>query len=324
MSSRLASRNKPGLAHGHRGWGRIWWAAAVNMPRETNAMALEGAPHYGLAEAELRAMPTVYRPDLFKGKIVVVTGAGSGFGFAIASLFARLGAGLAILGRNEERLLKAKTFFESLGAPVYAEALNIRDPERCTAYIANVWRKHSRLDVLINNAGGQFPQPALDFKPKGWTAVIDNNLNGTWYMMQAAAKSWVERKAAGAIVNIVADFWRGMPGIAHTAAARAGVAYLSKSVAVEWAPLGIRVNCIAPGVLETSGFAHYPPEGLKTYTEANPMRKAGDVWDVAEAAVYLAAASAKFITGEVLTVDGGQQCWGDPWPTGRPDHFKLG
>ena len=287
-------------------------------------MALEGAPHYGLTEAELRAMPTVYRSDLFKGKVVVVTGAGSGFGFAIASLFARLGAGLAILGRNEERLLKAKTFFESLGAPVYAEALNIRDPEGCTAFIANVWREQSRLDVLINNAGGQFPQPALDFKPKGWTAVIDNNLNGTWYMMQATAKSWVERKAAGAIVNIVADFWRGMPGIAHTAAARAGVAYLSKSVAVEWAPLGIRVNCIAPGVLETSGFAHYPPEGLKTYSEANPLRKAGDVWDVAEAAVYLAAASAKFITGEVLTVDGGQQCWGDPWPTGRPDHFKLG
>jgi NAD(P)-dependent dehydrogenase (short-subunit alcohol dehydrogenase family) len=115
-----------------------------------------------------------------------------------------------------------------------------------------------------------------------------------------------------------------MPGIAHTAAARAGVAYLSKSVAVEWAPLNIRVNCIAPGVLETSGFAHYPPEGLATYRQANPMKKAGDVWDVAEACAYLAAPSAKFITGEVLTVDGGQQCWGDPWPTGRPEHFRVG
>jgi NAD(P)-dependent dehydrogenase (short-subunit alcohol dehydrogenase family) len=143
-------------------------------------------------------------------------------------------------------------------------------------------------------------------------------------MMQAAAKAWVERKSPGVIVNIVADFWRGMPGIAHTAAARAGVAYLSKSVAVEWAPLDIRVNCVAPGVLETSGFAHYPPEGLETYAEANPMRRPGDVWDVAEACVYLAAPSAKFITGEVLTVDGGQQCWGDPWPTGRPEHFKIG
>jgi citronellol/citronellal dehydrogenase len=115
-----------------------------------------------------------------------------------------------------------------------------------------------------------------------------------------------------------------MPGIAHTAAARAGVAYASKSVAVEWAPHGIRVNCIAPGCHETSGFAHYPPEGARTYLEANPMRRTGDAWDVAEACVYLGASSGKFITGEVLTVDGGQQCWGDPWPTGRPDHFRIG
>jgi citronellol/citronellal dehydrogenase len=287
-------------------------------------MALQGARHYGLTDEELRAIPTVYRPDLFKGKAVVVTGAGSGFGFAIATLFARLGAELAILGRNEGRLAKAKAFLESLGARVYAETFNIRDHERCAAFIGNVWRELGRLDVLINNAGGQFPQMALDFKPKGWTAVIENNLSGTWYMMQAAARAWAERKAPGVIVNIVADFWRGMPGIAHTAAARAGVAYLSKSVAVEWAPLNVRVNCIAPGVLETSGFAHYPPEGLATYPQANPMKKAGDVWDVAEACVYLAAPSAKFITGEVLTIDGGQQCWGDPWPTGRPEHFRVG
>jgi len=287
-------------------------------------MALEGARHYGLTDAELRARPTVYRPDLFKGKTVLVTGAGSGFGFAIATLFARLGADLAILGRNEERLAKAKAFFESFGATLYAEAFNIRDHARCVAFVANVWRELGCLDVVINNAGGQFPQMALDFKPKGWTAVIDNNLNGTWYMMQAVARAWAERQLPGVIVNIVADFWRGMPGIAHTAAARAGVAYLSKSVAVEWAPLGIRVNCIAPGVLETSGFAHYPPEGLKTYKEANPMKIAGDVWDVAEACAYLAAPSGKFITGEVLTIDGGQQCWGDPWPTGRPQHFRVG
>jgi citronellol/citronellal dehydrogenase len=287
-------------------------------------MTMQGVPHYGLTDEQLRALPTVYRPDLFKGKTAIVTGAGSGFGFAIATLFARLGADLAILGRNEERLFKARAFLESLGARVYAEALNIRDHERCLAFVGNVWGKQGHLDVLINNAGGQFPQMAIDIKPKGWNAVIDNNLNGTWYMMQAAANAWVERKSPGAIVNIVADFWRGMPGIAHTAAARAGVTYLSKSVAVEWAPLGIRVNCLAPGVLETSGFAHYPPEGLATYAEANPMKKAGDVWDVAEACVYLAGPSAKFITGEVLTVDGGQQCWGDPWPTGRPDWFKVG
>jgi citronellol/citronellal dehydrogenase len=286
-------------------------------------MAIEGAPQFGFTEKQIRDMPTVFRSQLFKDTTVIVTGAGSGFGLAIAGLFARLGANLGILGRNQERLNKAKQFCESLGAKVYAETFNIRDHERCALFVRQVWQEFGRLHVLINNAGGQFPQLALDFKPKGWNAVIDNNLNGTWYMMQAAARVWAGHTSPGSIVNIVADFWRGMPGIAHTAAARAGVAYLSKSVAVEWAPLEIRVNCIAPGVLETSGFAHYPPEGLKTYSQANPMRRAGDVWDVAEACVYLAAPSGKFITGEVLTIDGGQQCWGDPWPTGRPAHFNM-
>ena len=302
-------------------------------------MAIEGAPHFGFTVEQLAALPTVYRSDLFRGKVAVVTGAGSGFGLAIACLFARLGADLAISGRHVERLAAAKTFLEGFGGRVYSHTFNIREPESCVSFIANVWRELGRLDVLVNNAGGQFPQAALDFKPKGWTAVIDNNLNGTWYMMQAAARQWVERQspdrqtlepkspegaAAGNIINIAADVWRGMPGIAHTAAARAGVIYAAKSVAVEWAPYGIRVNCIAPGCLETSGFAHYPPEGAKTYKEANPMRRTGDAWDVAEACVYLGSTSGKFITGEVLTIDGGQQLWGDPWPSGRPDWFKVG
>ena len=286
-------------------------------------MAIEGADHFGFTPEELAELPTVYRSDLFKGKTVVVTGAGSGFGLAIACLFARLGADIAITGRNEERLERARRFLAGFGGRVHQSRFNIREPDACRAFVGETWEALGRLDVVVNNAGGQFPQAALDFKPKGWAAVIDNNLNGTWYMMQAAAQAWVERKSGGNIVNIVADFWRGMPGIAHTAAARAGVTYASKTVAVEWAPHAIRVNCVAPGCHETSGFAHYPPEGAATYKQANPMLRVGDAWDVAEACVYLAAPSAKFITGEVLTVDGGQQLWGDPWPTGRPPWFQL-
>lgn len=286
-------------------------------------MAIEGADHLGFTNEELAAQPTVYRDDLFKGQTVAVTGAGSGFGLAIATLFARLGADLAITGRNEERLGKARAFLEGFGGRVSQHLFNIRDAEADAAFVADIWKDHGRFDVLVNNAGGQFPQAAIDFKPKGWNAVIDNNLNGTWYMMQAAARQWIDHAAPGAIVNIVADFWRGMPGIAHTAAARAGVTYVSKTVAVEWAPHNIRVNCVAPGCLETTGFAHYPPEGAATYKEANPMKRVGDAWDVAEACVYLAARSGKFITGEVITVDGGQQLWGDPWPTGRPAWFKI-
>ncbi|MES1989522.1 MAG: SDR family oxidoreductase [Pseudomonadota bacterium] len=278
--------------------------------------------HFGFSDEELKALPTVYRADLFSGKTVVVSGGGSGFGKAIACLLARLGANVAICGRNEEKLAATVSLLESIGAQVFSRSLTIRDPDQVDGFIEAVWDKFGALDLLVNNAGGQFPQMALDFKVKGWNAVIDTNLNGTWYMMQSAARQWVDRKTPGSIVNIIADIWRGMPGIAHTCAARAGVAYLSKSVAVEWAPHRIRVNCVAPGVCETSGFVQYPPEGLKTYPSANPMLRVGDAHDIAEAVAYLASPGAKFITGEVLTVDGGEQLWGDPWPPGRPDYFQ--
>ena len=277
---------------------------------------------FGFSDEELKALPTVYRADLFSGKTVVVSGGGSGFGKAIACLLARLGANVAICGRNEEKLAATVSLLESMGAQVFSRSLTIRDPDQVDSFVEAVWDKFGALDLLVNNAGGQFPQMALDFKVKGWNAVIDTNLNGTWYMMQSAARQWVERKTPGSIVNIIADIWRGMPGIAHTCAARAGVAYLSKSVAVEWAPHRIRVNCVAPGVCETSGFVQYPPEGLKTYPGANPMLHVGDAHDIAEAVAYLASPGAKFITGEVLTVDGGEQLWGDPWPPGRPDYFQ--
>ena len=280
-------------------------------------------PKFGFTDDELREMETVYRPDLFAGQTVIVSGAGSGLGKAIAALFAKLGANLCICGRNEERLAEATAFFESLGGKVFSHIMSIRDPEQVDAFIEKSFEAFGGVDVLVNNAGGQFPQAAIDFSPKGWNAVIDTNLNGTWYMTQSVAKRWIEDGTAGNVVNIVADIWRGMPGIAHTAAARAGVVYLSKSIAVEWAPHNIRVNCVAPGCCETSAFALYPPEGAASYEQSNPLLKAGDAWDIAEAAVYVAAPSGKFVTGEVITVDGGQQLWGDPWPTGRPDYFKL-
>jgi len=278
---------------------------------------------FGFSAAELAEKPTVFASDLFKGQVVVVTGAGSGLGRAIAALFARLGASLAICGRNPEKLEAGAEYLRSFGGEVFSYQMTIRDPEQVEAFVDAIHERFGRLDVLVNNAGGQFPQAALDFSAKGWNAVIDTNLNGTWWMTQAVARKWVESKTQGNIVSIVADIWRGMPGIAHTCAARAGVIYLSKTLAVEWAPHGIRVNCVAPGCNESSGFANYPPEGSATFKESNPMRHAGDEWDIAEAVAYVAAPSGKFVTGEVLNVDGGQQLWGDPWPTGRPDYFKI-
>ena len=289
-------------------------------PAPTQATAQR---RFGFTDEELAAQPTVFRPDLLKGQVALVSGAGSGIGRGIAYLFARLGAALVLCGRDPVKLAETEQGLQRFGNPVLSRAMTIRDPEQVASLMDVTWAEFGRLDVLVNNAGGQFPQKALDFSVKGWNAVIDTNLNGTWYMMQQAALRWRERQQPGCIVNIVADIWRGMPDVAHTCAARAGVVYLSRSVAVEWAPLEIRVNCVAPGCVETSAFALYPPAGAATYYESNPMLRAGDVQDVAEACVYLAAPSGKFITGEVVTVDGGQQLWGDPWPLGRPENFRL-
>lgn len=244
---------------------------------------------FGSSREDLSKRATVYASGLFTGKTVVVTGAGGGLGLAIAALFARLGANLAINGRNEGKLASAREFLGGFGGEVFAMPMTIREPEQVEDFFAKTNQEFGAIDVLVNNAGGQFPQAALEFSPKGWNAVIDTNLNGTWWMMQSAARHWVEHKQPGSIVNIVADIWRGMPGIAHTCAARAGVIYLSKSVAVEWAPHDIRVNCLAPGCCESNGFHNYPEDGAQTFQDSNPMRHAGDEWDVAEGVVYLAA-----------------------------------
>lgn len=286
--------------------------------------SIEESSKFGYSDVELRNLESVYRSDLFTGKKIIVSGAGSGLGKAIATLFAKLGADLIICGRNEEKLVNAADYLKSFGGGVSAHVMSIRDPEVVNTFMNDAWAAFGGVDILVNNAGGQFPQAAIDFKPKGWQAVIDTNLNGTWYMTQSAARRWIDTAMPGNVINIVADIWRGLPGIAHTAAARAGVIYLAKSIAVEWAPHDIRVNCVAPGCCETSAFSLYPKEGAASYEEANPMLHAGDAWDIAEACAYLAAPSGKFITGEVITVDGGQQMWGDPWPTGRPDYFKIG
>ncbi len=278
---------------------------------------------FGMSDSDMLNRATVYAPELFAGKTVLVSGGGSGLGKATAVLFARLGASVIICGRDQQKLATARQLFADNGLAIDSHALTIRDADSVDRMIAAVWAKHGRLDVLVNNAGGQFAQPALEFTAKGWNAVVDTNLNGTWYMTQAAAKRWVGNRQSGNVVNVVADIWRGLPQMAHTAAARAGVVYMSKTVAVEWAPYDIRINCVAPGCCESSAFSRYAPEGRATLYQSNPMLKAGDEWDVAEAIVYLAAPSGKFITGEVITIDGGQQLWGEPWPAGRPDYFEF-
>jgi citronellol/citronellal dehydrogenase len=277
----------------------------------------------GFSNAELAAHPTCYRADLFAGQVVIVSGGGSGLGKAIAWLFGRLGAKVAICGRKPDKLDAALGPMRTAGIEAEAFPCNIRKPEEVEAFFAAVERRFGGVDILVNNAGGQFPQPAIDFAPKGWLAVIETNLSGTWFMMQAAARRWRDSGVKGAIVNIVTVTERGMPGVAHTCAARAGVIALSRTVAVEWAPLGIRVNCVAPGSIETDGMNVYTEEARAGFRRSNPMLHMGDAFDVAEACAYLAGASGKFITGETLTVDGGGRFWGDFWAAGEPAYFKA-
>ncbi len=277
---------------------------------------------FGRSDEELATMPLTFRHGLFGGQVVLVSGAGRGIGKAIAYQLARLGAKVALCGRDEARLNNTAEKLRALGADVLAHPMSIRDPDAVAKLYDAVWAKFGVLDVVVNNAGGQFPQAAIDFSPKGWNAVIDTNLNGTWHMMQAAARHWRDAKRGGAIVNIVAVISRGMPGVAHTCAARAGVIGLSKTVAIEWAPLNIRVNCIAPGAIMTEGMEVYPDEARQALPKSNLMKRFGDVRDVADAVCYLAGPSGAFMTGEVVTVDGGNQIWGDQWTIPKPEFFR--
>ena len=276
----------------------------------------------GSSDAELAALPLSFREGAFAGKAVAISGAGRGMGRALAFQFARLGAKLAIIGRNAERLDSAAEALRRLGADVYAKAGTIRDPDQVQAFIDGAWDHLGGLDILVNNAGGQFAQAAIDISPKGWNAVIDTNLTGTWNMTQAAGRRWRDAGRPGNVVSIVAVVSRGMPGVAHSIAARAGVISFSRTLAVEWAPLNIRVNCVAPGIIATEGMSVYSEEVRADLPRTNLMKRFGSVLDVTNAVCYLAGECGAFITGEVLTVDGGYQLWGDQWTIPRPEYFS--
>jgi NAD(P)-dependent dehydrogenase (short-subunit alcohol dehydrogenase family) len=286
--------------------------------------ARPGDRQWGLTDEQLATRPLAYRDDLLTGQTFIVSGGGSGIGRAMTFALTRLGANVMICGRRAEKLDDAAASVQRLlGREIATFPMTIRDPAQVEALMDATWQRFGGLDTLVNNGGGQFPQAAIDFSVKGWLAVIDTNLNGTWYMMQAAAKRWRDAGKPGNIVNIVANVWRGMPQVAHTCAARAGVIYLSKSVSTEWAPLGIRVNCVSPGSIATEGLNVYEPAAADRFRYSNPMHALGDGLDIAQAVVYLSSpTTGKFITGEVVVIDGGNNQFGDVWPGGIPEYFQ--
>jgi NAD(P)-dependent dehydrogenase (short-subunit alcohol dehydrogenase family) len=276
-----------------------------------------------LDDTELAEHRTIYAADSFSGRTVLISGGSGGIGRACAWLLGRLGARVVLAGRDPNKLETAVTAMRARGIEVTSHSLDIREPDSVSALFEWLDREEMMLDLLVNSAGGQFPQAAIDFSEKGWNTVVNTNLNGTWRMMQAAARRWRDQTRAGTIVNIVVVTRQGLYGVAHTVAARAGVIALSQNLAVEWAPLNIRINCIAPGAIETPGWRVYRPEQRNTYARSNPMMRAGQAWEVAEACVYLGGAGAGYVTGETLHVAGGAQLWGETWTIERPDYFKT-
>ncbi|MCP5043396.1 MAG: SDR family oxidoreductase, partial [bacterium] len=250
---------------------------------------------------------SVFCPGLLEGQVHLVTGGGTGIGRCIAHELACLGAHVVVAARRPEPLEKTVKEIEAAGGKASFKLMNIRDEEQVSTVVGEIVAERGRLDGLVNNAGGQFPSPAENISAKGWRAVVETNLNGTFFVSQAVFNHWMGEHG-GAIVNIAADMWVGYPGMAHTGAARAGVVNLTKSLGLEWVRHGVRVNAVAPGVILSSGMLNYPPEIIERVAKGNrdnPPSRLGTESEVSAAVVFLLSPAAAFITADTLRVDGG-------------------
>jgi citronellol/citronellal dehydrogenase len=253
-----------------------------------------------------------FAPGLFAGQVALVTGGGTGIGRAVAQELLQLGAKVVIASRKPEHLEPAVAELSKFGE-VIALPCDIREPAKVEQLVTDILARYGKIDVLINNAGGQFPSPAMAMSVKGFEAVIRNNLIGTFTMTREVATRAMIPAQRGAIVNVTAMVNRGFAGMAHTGAARAGVENLTMSLAVEWAFADVRVNAVAPGIIRSTGVDQYPPELVSGSIVRTPQKRLGTVEETAHAIVYLASPAALFITGTVLRIDGGAALWGDLW-----------
>jgi citronellol/citronellal dehydrogenase len=258
---------------------------------------------------------SIFRPGLFEGRTIVVTGGGTGIGRAIAHELAALGAHVVLAARKEENLLRVRAEIGAAGGSASHAICNIREESQVAALFAGVLDARGRVDGVVNNGGGQFLSPAEQISRNGWQAVIDTNLNGTFLMCREAFNQWMGQHG-GAIVNIVSEMWRGFPGMAHSGAARAGVVNLTQTLAVEWARAGVRVNAVAPGLIRSSGLMQYG-EAMQPVIEQmvrhQPTRRMGTEGEIAAAVTFLLSPAASYISGETLKVDGASSLWRSAW-----------
>lgn len=250
----------------------------------------------------LSSYASVFRAGLFDGQVALVTGAGSGIGRCTAHELAALGARVALVGRKAEKLAAVA---KEIGAAAKTFACDIREEDEVRAMVASVLADFGRIDCLVNNAGGQFRAPLEKISAKGWDAVVRTNLNGGFLVARECYTQWMKAAGAGAIVNMIADMWHGMPGMGHSGAARAGMLNFTETAALEWAP--VRVNAVAPGWVASSGLDQYPPEvaeHIRSLPQHVPLGRLGTEAEVSAAIVFLLSPAAAFVSGSCIRIDG--------------------
>jgi NAD(P)-dependent dehydrogenase (short-subunit alcohol dehydrogenase family) len=259
-------------------------------------------------------MKTVFAEELFKDKVAIVTGGGTGIGLRTARELARLGATVILGSRSIEKLEKGKSLIESEGGKAFALECNIREEESVQNFIQQAIERAGTVDYLVNNAGGQFASLAEKITHKGWHAVIELNLTGP-FLMSKEVFTRIFKEKGGVIVNVLVNMWNGFPMMSHTGAARSGTKNLTKSLATEWGRFGVRVNSVAPGIIDSAGLKNYPREFesfVRSAAKFNQTYRLGTEAEVAAAILFLLSPGASFITGETIRVDGGESIY-SPW-----------
>jgi citronellol/citronellal dehydrogenase len=257
----------------------------------------------------------VFRDDLLAGQVCVVSGAGSGFGRETALELARLGAAVVGCGRREEPLAETAALAADLPGSFEYETLDIREEEPVDRFFEGLLERRGRLDVLVNNAGGQFLSPAEAITPKGFRTVIDLNVQGTWLMTHAAATKAFIPQGGGKVLSVTLSPHNGMPGMVHSGAARAAVENMMRTLAVEWARFGIRTVALAAGQFATETLlTKYPQVVVDNLERSIPIGRAGRPEEMAWLVAYLASPAGDFYSGTTITIDGARDNWAGPWP----------
>jgi len=254
-------------------------------------------------------MKGFFEDGTFDGMSALVTGGGTGLGLEISRLLARLGAKVAIASRDTKHHEAFLAEAERESWTALSRVMDVREPLRVREVFEDVAGEFGGLDILVNNAAGNFVRPALDLPPRGWRAVIDIALTGVFFCSQAAGRIMAEQEKGGAIVNIIAPYaWTGAPGVVHSVTAKAGVLAMTKTLAVEWAGRKIRVNAVAPGAFESEGAGQrlWPTREIyEAIRNEIPAKRFASPEEIARAVIYAASPQAGYMTGATITVDGG-------------------